>query len=130
MRRASVRAIESADVNAYLREIGGQDFTAKDFRTWAGTVLAARALADQGPGGTSADSRRKVVRAVERVAEWLHNTPAVARAEYVHPSVVDAYLEGDVIPTTAATPDSQPGGPLPNLGPTKPPCLTSFDGKI
>ncbi|MEO8638939.1 MAG: DNA topoisomerase IB [Chloroflexota bacterium] len=92
-----VRSIGSGDVNDYIREISGQDFTAKDFRTWAGTVLAVRALAAQEPVVSQAQAKHNVVRAIGSVAEWLGNTPAVARTSYVHPSVIDAYLDGDVI---------------------------------
>lgn len=92
-----VRSIGSGDVNDYIREISGQDFTAKDFRTWAGTVLAARALAEVEQSDTPAGARRDVVRAIERVAEWLGNTPAVSRKSYVHPILIEAYLDGEVI---------------------------------
>jgi DNA topoisomerase-1 len=91
------RTVDSADVNEYLREISGEEFTAKDFRTWAGTVLAAWALAELREFDSEAQARRNVVRAVEAVAERLGNTPAVSRASYVHPTVIDAYLEGDVV---------------------------------
>jgi DNA topoisomerase-1 len=96
------RSIESADVNAYLREVSGQDFTAKDFRTWAGTVLAAWALAELREVSTKKQVTRNVVRAIERVAERLGNTPAVCRKCYVHPAVIDAYLDGSLIDTLRA----------------------------
>jgi DNA topoisomerase-1 len=89
--------IASDDVNDYLREITGEDFTAKDFRTWAGTVLAAMALQEFREFDSEADAKRNVVRAIETVAEKLGNTPAVSRASYVHPQVIDAYLEGDLL---------------------------------
>ena len=89
-----VRSVGSGDVNDYVREISGHDFTAKDFRTWAATVRAARALAGQEPARSDALARRNVSRAIEEVAAWLGNTPAVARKSYVDPSVIDAYLEG------------------------------------
>ncbi|HEY8921355.1 MAG TPA: DNA topoisomerase IB, partial [Candidatus Limnocylindria bacterium] len=92
-----VRSVGSSDVNDYIREISGHDFTAKDFRTWSATVLAARALARGTSPDTAALARRDVVGAIEQVAEWLGNTSAVSRKSYVHPSVIDAYLEGDVI---------------------------------
>jgi DNA topoisomerase-1 len=88
------QSIDAADVNAYLREIAGEEFTAKDFRTWAGTVLAALALA-QVPSFTSArQARRNITRAVESVAARLGNTPAISRRCYVHPAVIEAYLDG------------------------------------
>lgn len=88
------RSVGSSDVNAYLRDASGEDFTAKDFRTWAGTVLAALALEDLRKAQTPTAARRNVVRAIERVAERLGNTPAVCRKCYVHPEVVASYLDG------------------------------------
>jgi DNA topoisomerase-1 len=91
------RAIDSADVNGYLRELCGEDFTAKDFRTWSGTVLAASALANVPRFKSAAQAKRNVVAAVESVAKRLGNTKAVCRKCYIHPAVVDAYLEGTTI---------------------------------
>jgi DNA topoisomerase I len=90
------RAVESADVNAYVREVAGADFTAKDFRTWAGTVLAAWALHELATATQAKPSKRSVVRAIEAVAARLGNTTAVCRKCYVHPAVVDAYLDGSL----------------------------------
>lgn len=90
------RSIESADVNAYLREVTGQDFTAKDFRTWAGTVLAAGALNEMETARTSRRANGNVVRAMKEVAARLGNTPAICRKCYVHPTVVNAYLDGSL----------------------------------
>jgi len=92
-------SIESGDVNDYLREITGEDFTAKDFRTWAGTVLAALALQELGVFGTEAQAKKNVVQAIERVSERLGNTPAVCRKCYVHPAVLDSYLDGSMLET-------------------------------
>jgi DNA topoisomerase-1 len=91
------RTVDSADVNAYLREISGEEFTAKDFRTWSGTVLAAWALSELEEFDSEAQAKKNVVRAVEAVAEQLGNTPAISRKSYVHPTVIDAYLDGDVV---------------------------------
>lgn len=91
------QTIDSADVNAYLREISGEDFTAKDFRTWAGTVLAARALADVEPFSSAAEAKRNVVQAIESVARRLGNTRMVCRKCYIHPAVLDAYMAGATI---------------------------------
>ena len=88
--------IDSDDVNGYLREISGQDFTAKDFRTWAGTVLALHALTAVESAPSDAEARRIVNAAIEEVAASLGNTVAVCRACYVHPAVIDAYLEGSL----------------------------------
>jgi len=88
------RRVESGDVNAYLKEITGQDFTSKDFRTWAGTLLAARALGRLGRGASSGEALRNVAQAIGAVALRLGNTKAVCRKCYVHPAVIDGYLEG------------------------------------
>ena len=88
------RSIGSADVNAYLREITGEPFTAKDFRTWAGTVAAAKALALQPSPESAAEAKRLVNTCVKATAGLLGNTPAVCRSSYIHPAVLDAYTEG------------------------------------
>jgi DNA topoisomerase-1 len=91
-----VQDIASDDVNAYLRDASAGDFTAKDFRTWAGTVLAYRALRALQPGDDERTARRNVVEAIRQTAGALGNTPAVARRSYVHPAVLDAYLDGAI----------------------------------
>ena len=88
--------ISSDDVNEYLREISGIDMTAKDFRTWAGTVLAYRALRALAPVESGRAAKKNVVEAVRLTADQLGNTPAVARRSYVHPAILDAYLEGTI----------------------------------
>jgi len=105
----TVHAVNSTDVNDYLRAVTGEDFTAKDFRTWAGTVLAARALGACGPADSAAASKRVVAQAIAQVAEQLGNTAAVCRKCYVHPAVIDAYLDGAL---PAAWPASGPPGPV------------------
>ena len=89
--------VTSGDVNDYLREISGDDFTAKDFRTWAGTVAAAMALQEYTEIDDEAGRNTAVVRAIEEVAERLGNTPTVCRACYVHPEVIERYLDGTMI---------------------------------
>ncbi|HYF37545.1 MAG TPA: DNA topoisomerase IB [Prosthecobacter sp.] len=93
------RDVTSQDVNDYLREVTGANFTAKDFRTWAGTVLAALALREFEEVSSQAQAKKNVVTAVEAVARMLGNTPAVCRKCYVHPEVLDSYLQGDTIET-------------------------------
>ncbi len=93
----TVRDVDSADVNAYLREITGEPFTAKDFRTWAGTVLACMALQDFERFDSETEAKRNVVDAVKRVAERLGNTPAVCRSSYIHPEILNAYLDGSML---------------------------------
>ena len=87
-------SVDSADVNEYLREITGQHFTAKDFRTWAGSVLACGLLREFEPCATTAQLKKNVVQAITAVAKRLGNTPSVCRKCYVHPGVLEAYLSG------------------------------------
>src|SRR5881398_4070983 len=93
----NVRDITSQDVNEYLRAITGEDFTAKDFRTWTGTVLAAVALGKLGAFETKKQAKANVKNAIGAVAKILGNTPAVCRECYIHPSVVEAYFNGNFI---------------------------------
>jgi DNA topoisomerase-1 len=92
-----LREVTSSDVNAYLREITGRDITAKDFRTWAGTVMAALALQEVERVDTQAALKKNVRAAVESVAARLGNTPAICRKCYVHPEVFAAYAEGELL---------------------------------
>ncbi|HEY4542524.1 MAG TPA: DNA topoisomerase IB [Noviherbaspirillum sp.] len=92
-----MRSVDSADVNDYLREISGEDYTAKDFRTWSGTVLAALALQEYEKVDSDAQAKKNVVRAIESVAEKLGNTPSVCRKCYVHPGVIESYLDGTML---------------------------------
>jgi DNA topoisomerase-1 len=87
-------AIGSGDVNEYLREITGEDFTAKDFRTWAGTLQAVAALEEFGPAASAREAKSTVLRAIDQVAERLNNTRAVCRKYYVHPAVLERYEAG------------------------------------
>jgi DNA topoisomerase-1 len=86
--------IDSDDVNGYIQDVSGGDFTAKDFRTWSGTVLAAWALQGLGEFDSKTQAKRQVVAAVESVSAELGNTPAVCRRGYIHPEVLDAHLDG------------------------------------
>jgi len=93
------RDVGSGDVNAYLKEITGEDFTAKDFRTWAGTVLACTALQEFEKSDSQAQTKKNVVQAIEAVAGVLGNTRAVCRKSYIHPAVLDAYMDGTMLET-------------------------------
>jgi DNA topoisomerase-1 len=93
----ATHAVDSADVNDYLRAITGDDYTAKDFRTWSGTVLAALALQEFEKFDSETQAKKNIVRAIETVAERLGNTPSVCRKCYVHPAVLEAYLDGTVL---------------------------------
>ncbi len=92
----STHTIDSGDVNAYIQEVAGDAFTAKDFRTWAGTVLAASELRRCPPCRTKREGKRQLVRAIEEVSARLGNTPSVCRKSYVHPAVLEAYLESRI----------------------------------
>lgn len=98
-----VRNIRSQDVNDYLREITNENFTAKDFRTWAGTVLTALALNAQPEPETKKQAKANVKAAVCAAAELLGNTPAICRECYVHPAIIEAYLKGMKIPGLTET---------------------------
>ncbi len=87
--------IGSGDVNEYLRAASGHDFTAKDFRTWNGTVCAVMALREYEPYTSESQAKKNIVQAIETVSKQLGNTPAVCRKSYVHPAVLESYLEGE-----------------------------------
>jgi DNA topoisomerase-1 len=88
--------IGSGDVNAYLHEIAGREFTSKDFRTWAGTLLAATLLRECAPCESQTRGKKTIVECIDQVAKRLGNTRAVCRKSYVHPAVLDAYLDGTI----------------------------------
>jgi len=111
--RGRRQIVYADDVNAYLREITGRDVTAKDFRTWMGTMLAAEALREMGTAPTKREAERNVLSAIDRTAERLGNTRAVCRRYYIHPALIEAYLDGEVL---SALPEPvwqerQPHGP-------------------
>ena len=90
--------VDAEDVNAYLQGITGRDITAKDFRTWAGTMLAAEALRAIGPAKTKREAERNIIASVDMTAKRLGNTRSVCRKYYIHPALIEAYLEGSVLP--------------------------------
>jgi DNA topoisomerase-1 len=91
------RRVSSQDINRYIREATGEEFTSKDFRTWAGTLEAARALSELGSYQSRAEANRHIVAAIKLAAERLGNTPTVCRKCYIHPAVLDAYRAGTMI---------------------------------
>src|SRR5213075_2707045 len=102
----------SSDVNEYIKNVAGEEFTAKDFRTWTATVLAAVGVAVSGRAAASATARKRAVaRAVQEVAHYLGNTPAVCRGSYIDPRVVDRYREGLTVARALAAigADVEPG---------------------
>lgn len=102
-------SVTSGDVNAYLKEITGEDFTAKDFRTWAGTVLTAVALCSTPDAGVKDPGKATLVEAIKTVAGQLGNTPAICRRCYVHPDVIAAHLDGSLLDVFSADPAAVPG---------------------
>jgi DNA topoisomerase I len=92
------QSVQAEDVNQYLQEIAGRDVTAKDFRTWAGTMLTAESLRAMGPAASKRQAERNVVEAIDRTAARLGNTRSVCRKYYIHPALIEAYLEGAVLP--------------------------------
>jgi DNA topoisomerase-1 len=111
------QTIDSADVNDYLREIAGEEFTAKDFRTWAGTVLAALALREVAGFESAAHAKRNITHAIESVARQLGNTPTICRKCYVHPAVIDAYLDGVTVSALKARTERRIGEAVNTLAP-------------
>lgn len=97
--RGKIHHLSSTDVNAYIKEIAGGEFTAKDFRTWAGTVLAAMALTGFKKFDSHAEAKRNVTRAIESVARKLGNTPTICRKCYVHPHILESYINGKFLKT-------------------------------
>ncbi len=97
----TVHQVTSDDVNAYLREIAGEEFSAKDFRTWAGTVLAAVALRELAEFNSQKQAKRNIVQAIQAVSKILGNTVAVCRRCYVHPVILDSYIAGQTIQAAA-----------------------------
>ena len=92
------QTVQAEDVNAYLQDVTGRDITAKDFRTWAGTMLVAEALRKTGPAQTKREAERNIVAALDLTAKRLGNTRSVCRKYYIHPALIEAYLEGSVLP--------------------------------
>jgi DNA topoisomerase-1 len=106
------QSITSSDVNAYLRDMTGQPFTAKDFRTWAGSVWAASLLRAMPPAVNLRELKQQLTRAVEEVATRLGNTPAIARRCYIHPALIDAHLDESLREQFDALPDDAPAAGL------------------
>jgi DNA topoisomerase-1 len=112
-----LHSVDSGDVNDYLRQITGENFTAKDFRTWHGTVRAAEALHAGGPFASQTEAKHNVVIAIEAAAGHLGNTPSICRKSYVHPAVIDAYMDGSLISTFDQVYEQVADNPLPGLHP-------------
>ena len=112
-----VRDVDSGDVNEYLRQISGKEISAKDFRTWAGTWLAAQALQEFEDFDSGAAAKRNVTKAIERVAAQLGNTRTVCRKCYVHPEVIAAYLDHSLLKVLRQRTEHALRGSLTRLSP-------------
>jgi DNA topoisomerase-1 len=112
-----VRDVGSGDVNDYLRDISGMDFTAKDFRTWAGTALAAQALQEFQDFDSAAAAKRNITKAIERVAERLGNTQSICRKSYVHPAIIEAYMDRSLVKTLKRQTENELRSKLHRLSP-------------
>jgi DNA topoisomerase-1 len=124
------REVTSADVNAYLREITGKDVTAKDFRTWAGTVMAALALQEFEAIDSQATVKKNVKAAIERVAARLGNTPAICRKCYVHPEILDSYTQGELLLTVKGEIDTELREQLTTLRPEEAAVLALLEKRL
>ena len=124
------RDVDSADVNDYLREIAGESFTAKDFRTWAGTLLACWALQEFESVDSEAAVKKNITRAIKSVAQRLGNTPAVCRKSYIHPDVIGAYVDGSLLDTLRERVAEQLREELAGLQPEEAAVLAFLQGRL
>jgi DNA topoisomerase-1 len=124
------QSISSADVNAYLKEITGRDITAKDFRTWAGTVLAALALTEFEEFDSEAKAKKNIRAAIEKVSSRLGNTPSICRKCYVHPEVFSSYLDGELLLEIKEEIETELREDLPSLKPEEAAVLTLLQERL
>jgi DNA topoisomerase-1 len=122
--------VTSSDVNAYLKEVTGQEITAKDFRTWAGTVLAAMALNEMQSFDNAAQAKRNLRTAIENVAARLGNTPTICRKCYVHPDVLTTYLDGKLVLEIKAAVENELRDALPGLQPEEAAVLAMLRARL
>jgi DNA topoisomerase-1 len=122
--------VTSADVNAYLQEITGTDITAKDFRTWAGTVLAALALRELEGFDSAAKAKKNIRIAVERVASRLGNTPTICRKCYIHPELISSYLEGSLLLEIKSEAESELRDKIAGLTPEEAAVLATLRARL
>jgi DNA topoisomerase I len=122
--------VTSTDVNNYLKEITGKDITAKDFRTWAGTVLAAMALNELKSFDSAAQAKRNLREAIEKVAGRLGNTPAICRKCYVHPEVLNSYMDGNLVLELKAKAENELRGDVKSLRPEEAAVLALLRGRL
>jgi DNA topoisomerase I len=122
--------VTSTDVNEYLKDITGRDITAKDFRTWAGTVLAAMALNELESFDSAAQAKRNLGTAIEKVSARLGNTPTICRKCYVHPEVLNSYMDGNLVLELKSQAESELGGAIGNLKPEEAAVLAFLRGRL
>jgi DNA topoisomerase-1 len=122
--------VTSTDVNDYLKEITGKEITAKDFRTWAGTVLAAMALNELENFDSAAQAKRNLRAAIEKVAAKLGNTPTICRKCYVHPAVLNSYMDGNLVLELKAKAESELCGDVQSLKPEEAAVLALLRGRL
>ena len=122
--------VTSNDVNSYLKDVTGKDITAKDFRTWAGTVLAAMALSEMQTFDSAAQAKRNLRSAIESVAARLGNTPTICRKCYVHPEVLTSYLDGKLMLDIQSAVEKELGDSLPGLQPEEAAVLAMLRGRL
>jgi DNA topoisomerase-1 len=122
--------VGSHDVNEWLQQVTGEEYTAKDFRTWSGTVLAALALQEFERFDSDTQAKKNVVRAIESVAEKLGNTPSVCRKCYVHPAVLDAYMDGTMVEGLLARAEEELAEDLHDLQPEEAAVLAMLQQRL
>ena len=125
-----LHGVDSHDVNEYLREITQHDITAKDFRTWHGTLLAAKALHDFGAIDTEAAAKKNVRAAIEKVSARLGNTATICRKCYVHPEVLNSYMSGDLLLEIKEEVDAELRDNLPRLKPEEAAVLALLERRL
>jgi DNA topoisomerase I len=122
--------VTSSDVNNYLKEITGGDITAKDFRTWAGTVLAAMALNELESFDSAAQAKRNLRSAIEKVSTRLGNTPTICRKCYVHPEVLNSYMDGNLVLELKSKAESELRSAIGRLKPEEAAVLALLRGRL
>ena len=126
----SPQDVTSSDVNAYLKDITGKEITAKDFRTWAGTVLAAMALSEMESFDSAAQAKRNLRSAIEAVAARLGNTPTICRKCYVHPEVLNSYMDGNLLLEIKSEVENELREALPGLKPEEAAVLAMLRSRL
>jgi DNA topoisomerase I len=128
--QSNCQDVTSTDVNDYLKEITGKNITAKDFRTWAGTVLAAMALAELESFDSAAQAKRNLRSAIEKVAARLGNTPTICRKCYIHPEVLSSYMDGNLVLEIKSQAESELRNAVGNLKPEEAAVLALLRGRL